>query len=192
MEYAANAMDVENETEEHLMAMDHEANSELSINIPNEFENFKADGEIYSLAMTEKGILVIGDREEYTYFYDISMKKLLKKEKFNKDSVNQVKITVDGKYVLTASLDGTVNVFSSDTLELLRTVEGSFSEINVLNLFYVKYSGWKFTLKDLFLPLVLLIILFGSIMHKTQRQICHFLVIQKVFHVEGFPMMGNI
>lgn len=134
MEYAANAMDVENETEEHLMAMDHDANSELSINIPNEFENFKADGEIYSLAMTEKGVLVIGDREEYTYFYDISMKKLLKKEKFNKDSVNQVKITVDGKYVLTASLDGTVNVFSSDTLELLRTVEGSFSEINVLNL----------------------------------------------------------
>jgi WD40 repeat protein len=60
------------------------------------------------------------------------MKKLIKKEKLNKDSVNHVKITVDNKYVLTSSLDGTVNVFSSESLELLRTVEGSFSEINVI------------------------------------------------------------
>jgi WD40 repeat protein len=106
--------------------------SESSINIINDFENFKAEGEIYSLAMNDKGILIIGDGEEYTYFYDVSMKKLIKKEKFNKDSVNHVKITVDNKYILTSSLDGTVNVFSSDTLELLRTVEGSFSEINVI------------------------------------------------------------
>lgn len=113
------------------MAVESESHSESSINITNEFENFKADGEIYSLAMNDKGILIIGDSEENTYFYDVSMKKLIKKEKLNKDSVNNVKITVDGKYILTSSLDGTVNVFSSESLELLRTVEGSYSEINV-------------------------------------------------------------
>merc|ERR1711957_202065 len=60
------------------------------------------------------------------------MKQIIKKEKFNKDSVSEVKITNDGKYILCGSLDGTVNIFNSETLELLRTVEGSFSEINWL------------------------------------------------------------
>lgn len=132
-EYAANAIDSEAiDVKDTAMHIESEACSESSINITNEFDNFKAEGEIYSLALTEKGILVMGDGEEYTYFYDISMKKLIKKEKFNKDSVNNIKITVDGKYVLTSSLDGTVNVFSSESFELLRTVEGSFSEINVI------------------------------------------------------------
>ena len=128
---AAQAQDEAFDVKDTAMAVESE-HSESSINIINDFENFKAEGEIYSLAMNDKGILIIGDGEEYTYFYDVSMKKLIKKEKFNKDSVNHVKITVDNKYILTSSLDGTVNVFSSDTLELLRTVEGSFSEINVI------------------------------------------------------------
>ncbi len=127
---AAQAQDEAFDVKDTAMAV--ESSMESSINIINDFENFKAEGEIYSLAMNDKGILIIGDGEEYTYFYDVSMKKLIKKEKFNKDSVNHVKITVDNKYILTSSLDGTVNVFSSDTLELLRTVEGSFSEINVI------------------------------------------------------------
>ena len=50
----------------------------------------------------------------------------------NKDSVSHVKITNDRKYILAGSLDGTVNIFNSDTLQLLKTVEGSFSEINVI------------------------------------------------------------
>jgi WD40 repeat protein len=132
MEYAAHAQDNNFiDIKDTAMHVESDTYSESSINITNEFENFKAEGEIYSLAMNEKGILIIGDGEDYTYFYDISMKKLIKKEKFNKDSVNHVKLTNDGKYILTSSLDGTVNIFSSDTLELLRSVEGSFSEINV-------------------------------------------------------------
>jgi len=131
LEYAAHAQDNVIDVKDTAMAVESESQSESSINITNEFENFKAEGEIYSLAMNDKGILIIGDGEEYTYFYDVSMKKLIKKEKINKDSVNHVKITVDGKYILTSSLDGTVNIFNSENLELLRTVEGSFSEINV-------------------------------------------------------------
>ena len=105
--------------------------SETSLNIINDYDNFKADGEIYSIAMTEKGNLIIGDGEDNTYFYDASMKKLIKKEKFNKDSVSHIKITNDGKCILAGSLDGTVNIFNSETLELIKSVDGSFSEINV-------------------------------------------------------------
>ena len=49
--------------------------------------------------MNEKGNLIIGDGEDNTYFYDASMKKIIKKEKFNKDSVSHVKITNDGKFI---------------------------------------------------------------------------------------------
>lgn len=138
-EYAAHAENEAIDVKDTAMAVESESFSESSINIINDFENFKAEGEIYSLAMNDKGILIIGDGEDYTYFYDVSMKKLIKKEKFNKDSVNHVKMTVDNKYILTSSLDGTVNVFSSESLELLRTVEGSFSEINV-----ILYKFWDF------------------------------------------------
>lgn len=145
LEYAAHAQDDVIDVKDTAMAVESESQSESSINITNEFENFKAEGEIYSLAMNDKGILIIGDGEENTYFYDVSMKKLLKKEKYNKDSVNHVKITVDGKYILTSSLDGTVNIFSSDNLELLRTVEGSFSEINVNKRFnYIYFNRFIF------------------------------------------------
>jgi len=138
--YAAHAQDEAIDVKDTALAVESESYSETSINITNEFENFKAEGEIYSLAMNDKGILIIGDGEDNTYFYDVSMKKLIKKEKLNKDSVNNVKITVDNKYILTSSLDGTVNVFRSETLELLRTVEGSFSEINVILLYLIAYK----------------------------------------------------
>lgn len=115
-----------------------EETSETSLNIINDYDNFKADGEIYSITMNEKGTLIIGDGEDNTYFYDASMKKIIKKEKFNKDSVSHLKITNDGKYILAASLDGTVNIFHSETLELLKTVEGSFSEINVKNFIKIR------------------------------------------------------
>ena len=111
--------------------MNVEESFETSLNIINDYDNFKAEGEIYSIAMNEKGNLIIGDGEDNTYFYDASQKQIIKKEKFNKDSVSEVKITNDGKYILTGSLDGTVNIFHSETLELLRTCEGSFSDINV-------------------------------------------------------------
>lgn len=112
-----------------------EESSESSLNIINDYDNFKSDGEIYSLAMNQKGTLIIGDGEDNTYFYDASMKKIIKKEKFNKDSVTHVKITNDGKYILTASLDGTVNIFNSETIEFLKSVEGSFSDV-LVNKFY--------------------------------------------------------
>jgi WD40 repeat protein len=121
-------IDVNNLTNDMMV----EEASETSLNIINDYDNFKADGEIYSIAMNDKGNLIIGDGEDNTYFYDASQKKIIKKEKLNKDSVSHVKITNDRKYILAGSLDGTVNIFNSDTLQLLKTVEGSFSEINVM------------------------------------------------------------
>jgi len=51
--------------------------SETSLNIINDYDNFKADGEIYSIAMTEKGNLIFGDGEDYTYFYVASINKMI-------------------------------------------------------------------------------------------------------------------
>jgi WD40 repeat protein len=134
-------IDVDNLTNDMMV----EEASETSLNIINDYDNFKADGEIYSIVMNDKGNLIIGDGEDNTYFYDASQKKMIKKEKLNKDSVSHVKITSDRKYILTGSLDGTVNIFNSDNLQLIKTVEGSFSEINVYKfqgfLIYIFFSG---------------------------------------------------
>lgn len=96
-----------------------------------EYENFLADGEIYSLGMNDKGVLVLGDGEDTTYLYDLNKKEIIKKEKFNKDSVVNVAFSNDLKYCATASLDGSVNLFNGEDFTLITTVNGSFSDINV-------------------------------------------------------------
>ena len=47
-------------------------------------------------------------------------KELIKEEKLNKDSVNFIKFSNDNKYMLTASVDGSINIFSiSKNFELI-------------------------------------------------------------------------
>lgn len=96
-----------------------------------EFESFKADGEIYSIDINSKGIIVIGDGEENTYLYDVNNKEIIKKEKLNKDSVNFVKYSNDDKYLATASLDGSVNLWNTEDYTIITTVYGSYADINV-------------------------------------------------------------
>lgn len=118
---------------EHMEIDENEENQEeLDLDIKKEFEGFKADGEIYSMDMNNKGLLVIGDGEEFTYIYDTSKKEIIRKEKFNKDSVVFVRFSADGKYLATGSLDGTVHLFDAENFNKLSTIEGSFSEINVI------------------------------------------------------------
>jgi WD40 repeat protein len=105
------------------------------VDFKKEYENFEADGEVYSLGMNDKGICVLGDGEDTTYFYDLNKKELIRKEKFNKDSVVNVAFSNDLKYCATASLDGSVNLFNGDDFTLITTVNGSFSDINVRKLF---------------------------------------------------------
>jgi WD40 repeat protein len=112
------------------MNVDDEGEPNL-IEYPKEFETFVADGEIYSISMNDKGIAVLGDGEDTTYFYDVNKKELLKKEKINKDSVVNLEFSNDYKYVASASLDGSVNIFDGQDFKLLKTFNGSFSEINV-------------------------------------------------------------
>jgi WD40 repeat protein len=114
---------------ENQMEVEEEAVAEVEFK--REFENFQADGEIYSIAMNEKGVLVVGDGEDSTYIYDLNKKELIRKEKINKDSVVNACFSHDGKYLATASLDGTVNLFDGEEFKLITTVNGSFSEINV-------------------------------------------------------------
>lgn len=97
-----------------------------------EYPEFIANGEIYSIALLqEKGIAIVGDGEEYTYLYNIESKTLITKEKFHKDSVIAVKVSSDGKYFLTASMDGTACIFDTESLKVVTTVEGSNEEIMV-------------------------------------------------------------
>jgi WD40 repeat protein len=102
------------------------------LSLKREYGEFQTDGEIYSIAMNEKGVLVIGDGEDTTYFYDLNKKCLINKEKMNKDSVVTVAFSFDYKLLATACLDGTVNIFDGEEFKLLNTVNGSFSDINVL------------------------------------------------------------
>jgi WD40 repeat protein len=99
--------------------------------LKKEYDGFKTDGEIYSVAMNDKGIIVIGDGEDTTYFFDANKKELIKKEKINKDSVTDVFFSNDFKFLATASLDGSVNVWETENYTVIKTVNGSFSDINV-------------------------------------------------------------
>jgi WD40 repeat protein len=103
-----------------------------NINYKKEFEDFQTEGEIYSIDINDKGIVVIGDGSENTYFYDLDKKELIKKEKINKDSVSCVKFSNDNNYLVTGSLDGTVTIFETKEFTILKIVEGSSSEVNWL------------------------------------------------------------
>ena len=97
-----------------------------------EYPDFQAKGEIYSINFhKDSGTLIIGDGEDTTYFYDLNNKKILKEEKYNKDSVNFIKFSKDNKYMLTASIDGSINIFNTKkNFELIDTITDQDSEIN--------------------------------------------------------------
>ena len=97
-----------------------------------EYENFQAKGEIYAINFhQESGTLIIGDGEDTTYFYNLDKKELIREEKLNKDSVNFIKFSNDNKYMLTASVDGSINIFLiSKNFELINTIKDQDAEIN--------------------------------------------------------------
>ena len=97
-----------------------------------EYENFKTKGEIYAINFHQSsGTLIIGDGEDTTYFYNLDKKELIREEKLNTDSVNFIKFSSDNKYMLTASVDGSINIFNvSKNFELLNTIKDQDAEIN--------------------------------------------------------------
>jgi WD40 repeat protein len=116
-----------------------ENDMEIEINIEEkihtEFPDVVTQGEIYSIAMNSHGFIVVGDGEDTTYFIDGNTKQIVKQEKTNKDSVNCVAFSSCEKYLATASLDGSCNIYETENYTILNTVNGSFSEINVYLMF---------------------------------------------------------
>ena len=97
-----------------------------------EYENFATKGEIYAINFHQaSGTLIIGDGEDTTYFYNLEKKELIREEKLNKDSVSFIKFSCDNKYLLTASVDGSINIFNVEkNFELIETIKDQDSEIN--------------------------------------------------------------
>ena len=101
-------------------------------NYHKEYENFKTKGEIYAINFHQStGTLIIGDGEDTTYFYNLDKKELIKEEKLNTDSVNFIKFSFDNKYMLTASVDGSINIFNvAKNFEKVETIKDQDTEIN--------------------------------------------------------------
>ena len=101
-------------------------------NYHKEYENFKTKGEIYAINFHQSsGTLIIGDGEDTTYFFNLDKKELMREEKLNTDSVNFIKFSSDNKYMLTASVDGSINIFNvSNNFELINTIKDQDTEIN--------------------------------------------------------------
>ena len=97
-------------------------------NIKNYF-NFKTDGEIYSITFSnEDNILIIGDSSEKTYFYNIKSQQLIKKLSINTESVSFLSFSSDNNYLISASLDGIIHIFSKNYI-LLHKINTNSEEI---------------------------------------------------------------
>jgi len=129
-------MDIEEDNNNNINIENNDDNKNEEINedenYHKEYENFKTKGEIYAINFHQSsGTLIIGDGEDTTYFYNLDKKELIKEEKLNKDSVNFIKFSNDNKYMLTASVDGSINIFSvSKNFELINTIKDQEAEIN--------------------------------------------------------------
>ena len=99
-------------------------------NIKNYFD-FKTEGEIYSITLSnDDNILIIGDGCDNTYFYNIASKHLIKKLSINKESVSFLSFSHDNNYLISASLDGIIHIFSpSKNYVLLNKINTHSEEI---------------------------------------------------------------
>jgi WD40 repeat protein len=102
--------------------------NEKNNNIENYF-NFKTEGEIYSITFSnEDNILIIGDSSEKTYFYNIKSQQLIKKLSINTESVSFLSFSSDNNYLISASLDGIIHIFSKNYI-LLHKINTNSEEI---------------------------------------------------------------
>ncbi len=104
----------------------------ININEKNNIENyfnFKTEGEIYSITFSnEDNILIIGDSSEKTYFYNIKSQQLIKKLSINTESVSFLSFSSDNNYLISASLDGIIHIFSKNYI-LLHKINTNSEEI---------------------------------------------------------------
>jgi WD40 repeat protein len=105
-----------------------EKNIILHEKIENYF-NFKTEGEIYSITFSnEDNILIIGDSSEKTYFYNIKSQQLIKKLSINTESVSFLSFSSDNNFLISASLDGIIHIFSKNYI-LLHKINTNSEEI---------------------------------------------------------------
>ena len=107
-------------------------NKEKNIIINEKIENyfnFKTEGEIYSITFSnEDNILIIGDSSEKTYFFNIKSQQLIKKLSINTESVSFLSFSSDNNYLISASLDGIIHIFSKNYI-LLHKINTNSEEI---------------------------------------------------------------
>ena len=125
-----NQMDIDDQIQ-----IEYVEQSKININkdYHKEFETFKAKGEIYSIDLSNNGMLVIGDSCETTYFYDVIKKETIKEEVINTDSISSVKFSFDNKYLVTTGLEGKVNIYETTEYKLIDSISGLCNDINVIH-----------------------------------------------------------
>lgn len=124
------------------------------------YPEFEAEGEIYSVALDEKnGKIIVGDGEEFMYLVDANTGKCLEKEKLHKDSIISIKLSFDGSLLLTASMDGSLKIFSVPEYKLLHHIEEGTEEIMV-SIILSSFSGLIGIQKETYLPVEILLDLY--------------------------------
>lgn len=101
------------------------------------FPDFKSKGEIYSMSLCKDNrTLIIGNGNDETIFYDTVKKEIIKECAYNKESVGFITFSKDYRYLLTASIDGQINLFNSQNFTLISELKSPKQE----EIFWVEWN----------------------------------------------------
>jgi len=86
---------------------------------------------VFSIALhpSDDRVAVTGGGDDLSYVWDITTGEATAKLVGHTDSIIDAAFSFDGKYVATASMDGTVRVYSSANYSLHKTLEGPAKEL---------------------------------------------------------------
>lgn len=126
LQIGGDEVNMEQDTSSNLDQVDIQIKQRKDLVKTSPLSTFETAGEIYSIDINEhKAQLIFGDGEETLYIYDLNTYTQLSKQKTAKDSIISTKFSKDKTCFLAASMDGIINIYSSETLELISMIEDS-------------------------------------------------------------------
>ena len=95
-------------------------------------EIFKQNEEVHALALALDGRRVVSGTDNAIKVWDLDNKRLIRTIEGHPGAVRGVKLTPDGKQVISFSYANSVNVWDLENGRLLKTIEGHSKSINVV------------------------------------------------------------